>query len=170
MEEQSKVSLIDIYEITYEPWWLSMWFKISLIIAGIAIFSAAAFFFYRKYRKKVEMPYWQKALADITLLEKQGFDKGEIFYVKLTHIIKDYFSRAYDIPLADKTDTEMLETLKHTQSVSSDMYQQVRAIFEGVMFIKFAHQQAATERMDADIKKSRDLIEATQQELKKSKQ
>ena len=167
MQEQPKVSLIDIYEITYEPWWLSTWFKLSLIIAGLVILSAATFFLYRKYRKKVKIPYWQKTLLSISCLEKERMSDGEIVYVKLTYLLKDYFQHAYGIPLVDKTDTEMLEILNNNHIISANVYQEVKAIFDGVMFIKFAHQKAAIERIESDIKKSKDLIQITQQQLKK---
>ncbi len=167
MQEQQKLELIDIYDINYEPWWQSLWFKGVLIFLGVILCGLLAYYFYKKYRKACVLTYWQQAFASITVLEKQGFADGQLFYVRLTHILKDYLHQRYQIALADKTDTELLETLKQTTEIPPIVYQDVKEIFDGVLFIKFANQQAAQERMEQAITKSRSLIEVTQQEVNK---
>ncbi len=167
MQGQQKLELIDIYDITYEPWWQSLWFK-TIGISLIAILSGLfVYYLYKKYRKVTSLTYWQQAFASIAVLEKQGFADGQLFYVRLTHIIKDYLHERYQLALADKTDTELLETLKQTTEVPSTVCQEVKEIFDGVIFIKFANQQAAHERMEQALVKSRSLIKETQQESEK---
>lgn len=170
MQEQPKVELIDIYDITYNPWWLSSWFKLCASgLFGVLII-ALSYVLYKKYKKKISLPYWQQTLRSIELLKKQGFEDGQLFYVRLTQVVKQYLHERYKIALADKTDSEMLETLKHTPDIPPLVYKEVKEIFDGVMFIKFANQHAAKERMEQALIKSQELVSLTheqQEEVKK---
>ena len=68
--EQQKLELIDIYDISYNPWWLSFWFKTVLVCLAVASVSALVYFLYKKYCKKPVVPYWQRALDKLMILSK----------------------------------------------------------------------------------------------------
>ncbi len=160
MQEQ-KLELIDIYDITYNPWWLSGWFKIALITVAALVCLVVAVVLYRKYRKKQTVAYWQKSINDIQKLGSKGFDDGQIFYVQLTEIMKKYLQKRYAIHLVDKTDSELLELLKDSSVFPQKVYDDLKDIFEGATFIKFAHQEAAKERMQEAAHKGIFLIQKT---------
>ncbi len=156
--EQQKLELIDIYDIVYEPWWLSTAAKIVACVVVFMLCVALCYFIYQKTRKPVVLLYWQKALHDITVLEKTDYSEGQAFYIRLTEIMKQYLQAHYAIHLVDKTDTELLEVLNTTQFIPRHVYETMKDLFEGVMFIKFAHQQAAQERIEEALKKAKALI------------
>ena len=156
--EQQKLELIDIYDIVYEPWWLSVTAKITACIVVFILCVAVCYFIYRKTRKPLVLLYWQKALRDIGVLEKADFSDGQLFYLRLTEIMKQYLQERYAIHLVDKTDTELLELLKTTEFIPSHVYETMKDLFEGVVFIKFAHQHAVQERMEDAIKKTKAFI------------
>lgn len=161
MQEQ-KLELIDIYDITYQPWWLSMWFRVTLgfIIGACAI--ALIYYVWKRYRPVVQLTYTQKALHNLQILERQGFTDGQLFYMRLTQVIKEYLHQRYELPLTDKTDSELIETLKKSSVVDQAVVKDVKDIFDGVMFIKFANQAAGKERMEQALVTSRALIEFCQ--------
>ena len=156
--EQQKLELIDIYDIVYEPWWLSVAARVTMCVVIFMLCVAICYLIYRKTRKPVVLLYWQKALRDIGVLEKADFSDGQLFYLRLTEIMKRYLQERYAMHLVDKTDTELLEFLKTTQLISSHVYGTMKDLFEGVVFIKFAHHQAVQERMEDAIKRTKALI------------
>ena len=156
--EQQKLELIDIYDIVYEPWWLSTTTKIAAFAAVMLLCIVLGYLVYKKTRKPVVILYWQKSLRDIGVLEKADFSDGQVFYTRLTEIMKQYLQKQYGIHLVDKTDTELLELLKTTKLIPTHVYETMKDLFDGVIFIKFAHQHAAQERMEDAIKKTKALI------------
>ncbi len=160
MQEQT-LELIDIYDITYNPWWLSRWFMGALITVVVLGCLAVVFFLYRKYRKKKAVAYWQKTIHDIQKLNSYTYDDGQMFYLKLTELIKVYLQKRYAVHVVDKTDSELLEILKENAVFPKKVYATLQEIFEGVIVIKFAHQQAAQERMQEALKKSITLVQET---------
>jgi hypothetical protein len=160
--EQQKLELIDIYDIVYEPWWLSSAAKVVACVVVFIMCVATSYLIYRKTRKPVVLLYWQEALHAIDTLEKTDYSDGQIFYLRLTEIMKQYLQAHYGMHLVDKTDTELLELLKTTERIPSHVYETMRDLFEGVIFIKFAHQQAVHERMEDALKKAQALIHSLQ--------
>ncbi len=158
--EQQKLELIDIYDIVYEPWWLSIQTKITLCVFVLLMCVTIGYLVYKKIRKPVIVLYWQKALHDITALEKTDFSNGQVFYLRLTEITKQYLQEHYKIHLVDKTDAELLELLRTTKLIPTHVYETMKELFEGVIFIKFAHQHAAQERMEDAITKVKSLIQS----------
>ncbi len=156
--EQQKLELIDIYDIVYEPWWLSTTTKVAVCVLVFMLCVFIGYVMYRKTRKPVVLLYWQKALHDIGVLEKTDFSDGQLFYLRLTEIMKQYLQERYALHLVDKTDTELLELLNTTELIPSHVYETMKDLFEGVVFIKFAHQNAVQERMEDAIKKTKALV------------
>lgn len=162
--EQQKLELIDIYDITYEPWWLSTNAKIAFAAVIGCLFLGLCYFIYKKTRKKPVVLYWQKAVRAIDSLEKTGFSHGQAFYSTLTEIMKQYLQERYALHLIDKTDIELLEFLKTSKTIPSHVYETMHDLFEDVIFIKFAHQHAAQERMEEALKKTKFLIISSKNE------
>lgn len=156
--EQQKLELIDIYDIVYEPWWLSPTAKLAACVAIFMLCVGAVYLIYKKTRRPLVLSYSQKALRDIETLEKTEYSDGQVFYMRLTEIMKRYLQERYMMHLVDKTDTELLELLKTTNLIPSHVYETMKDLFEGVIFIKFAHQHAVQERMENAIKKTKALI------------
>jgi len=160
MNSQQQLQLIDIYDIVYQPWWLSSTAKIGYTIFIFLLGVGVGYLIYKKTRKPLIIPYWQQALYAIAALEKEGYANGQQFYLRLTEIMKCYLQEKYGVALLDKTDTELLEILKATPAVPAHVFDTIKELFDGVIFIKFAHQEAAQERMESAVKKSRELIQS----------
>jgi len=156
--EQQKVELIDIYDIVYEPWWLSTTTKIALCAVVFILTAALCYVLYKKTRKPSALLYWQQALHEIDVLEKTNFSDGQLFYMRLTEVMKQYLQERYGMYLVDKTDAELLEFLNTSERIPTHVYETMKDLFEGVVFIKFAHQHAVQERMEDAIKKTKVLI------------
>lgn len=165
MQEQQKLELIDIYDIVYEPWWLSFWFRVSVgLVLGLAVLMALYYWYRRRRARQIPLTYSQQALQQLQILEQQGFADGAQFYSSLTHLLKNYLQHRYAVALVDKTDTEVVVTLKTLPDISPATFKDVQTVFEGLMFIKFANQQAAKERMERDLQTSKSVIKSTLQD------
>jgi hypothetical protein len=165
-QPQEPPKLYDIYGVYYEPWFLQPWFLwtiMALIVGGVS------YLIYRWYsnRAKPEIPYWQETLDQIELLELSDFSAHKEFYALLTVSLKFYLQHRFDIFMAGATDDECLHKLKEDKFVPNWVYEDVKQMFDGVMFVKFANAHAGENRMMEDVKIFRALVEKTKQDQKK---
>ncbi len=159
--EENNLKLIDIYDISYHPWWLRSWFIGVLVCLGVVLLFCVGFWLYRKYKKQPVMPYWQVTLQKLETLKKCDTQDGQLFYLALTDALKQYLQERYQIALLDKTDTELLEVVRNDQKIPALVSESLKDILDGVMVIKFAHEQALKERMDDAIEQSIKLVQTT---------
>lgn len=145
-QQEQPLELLDIYDVYYEPWWLNVWLWYGMYVAGAVLVCVGVYLLIRRLIPKKQIPYWQKSINAITAL-RTDFDDPKVFYVHLTDIIKRYLDERYALPLVGKTDTELLQSLEHDNAVPKAVYQGLKEILEGVVYIKFAHSSAALEQM-----------------------
>lgn len=143
---EQATELYDIYDVYYEPWWLNEWlWYATYATVGIAA-CVGIYVLIGKFRSQKKLPYWQKALLQIERLGND-LDNPKLFYGQLTDILKQYLQERYALPLVGKTDTELLAALEHDNAVPSTLYQDIKQIFDGVVYVKFAHHLVAVEQM-----------------------
>jgi hypothetical protein len=143
---QQTLELLDIYDVYYEPWWLNerLWYGIYAIV-GIAV-CVFVYLLIRKLMPQKKLSYWEQALIQIERLGND-LDNPKLFYGQLTDILKRYLQERYALPLVGKTDTELLAVLEHDNAVPQILYQDIKTIFDGVVYVKFAHHSVAVEQM-----------------------
>lgn len=158
-----EIKTYDLYDIWYEPWWQTLWFK---IVAGIGLFLLIAICIrlIRRWgnRTKLSNP-GQEALAQLQAIDLRAYEEGDthkIFYHRLTSILKKYLSERYKLELAGKTDHEAIALLQKSD-FPADLCEQFRAIVQGAVFIKFANQDALYEHMRFDLKRGIDMVHTT---------
>jgi hypothetical protein len=158
--------LHDIYDVWHVPFWQRAWFFWSVcavVIIVLIIIIAIAIKLYRSRTEKVAIAPWDTALQSLFLLQQEKvstIEQGGNFYAKLTQILKKYLHQRYGFDIASKTDDEVVAYLEHThfdQLLLSDM----REIFEGSVYIKFAHVQVMQERIEKDLGRSIAFIKVT---------
>lgn len=152
MQQTQDLQLYDIYDVYYNPWFLQSWF---LAILGGLVLCLIGYLVYRWYKKreKPKMTYWQETLAIINRLEMAELTESpKEFYSLLTAAFKNYITQRFQAPLASATDQEFLAALQSNSAIPTWIYDDAQQIFEGLMFVKFAHGQAGLERMMHDVK------------------
>lgn len=158
--------LHDIYDVWHTPFWQRPWFYWSMyvlmgmvfvIIVGIAIK------IYRVRKKNVSIAPWDAALQALALLQQKKIttiEQGSDLYAKLTQILKKYLHQRYGFDIASKTDDEVIVYLEQN-SFDPLLLCDIREIFEGSVYIKFAHEQVMQERIEKDLERSSAFVKAT---------
>lgn len=157
--EQPK--LLDIYGVEYDPWFLQLWF-IFLVVGVVSL--VIGYFVYRWYsnRKKPDMPYTERIIAQLNILDESDKANHKQFYIQLTSLLKEYFQNRYQKQFIGTTDSECLEILKTDKFIPELVSSRFETLIEGVMFVKFANAQAVQERMQKDLDSVRIIIKNTQ--------
>ena len=152
------LEILDIYDISYNPWWLQKWFLYSCIALGIVIIAMVGYLLYQNYKTEPEISAQEAALQKLADLKKAKLQSPKEFYIRLTTLLKEYLEKDYAINLVGKTDAEFLDTIKENHLFSETIIDAVKEILDGVTLIKFANQSAAQEQMQQALKLSLKII------------
>ena len=154
--------LHDIYDISYQPFWQHVWFKILSIIFLLGVVGGAVFLFMRKKRKEQKKPYWQEAGEKLKALEVYCTTSAEYeeFYKNLTSIMKDYLGEYYKKDLTSKTDQEVVYYLAHVGALPY-VRDGMDTLYKNAVGVKFAQKEAACTVMQHDLKKSKMIVLTT---------
>jgi len=162
MEEK----LHDIYDVWHVPFWQRSWFFWSvsacmiimlIIIIGIVIKQ------YRFRKKNMVVTPWDAALQSLILLQQEKvmtIEQGGNLYAAITQILKKYLHQRYGFDIASKTDDEVIVYLEQNK-FDSLLLCDIREIFEGSVYIKFAYVKVMQERIEKDLERSIAFIKAT---------
>ncbi len=158
--------LHDIYDVWHVPFWQRPWFywsaylfiiMILIIIIGIVINK------YRSRKKIAAITPWDAALQSLDLLQQKKvttIEEGGSLYATLTQLLKKYLHQRYGFDIASKTDDEVIVYLEHN-NFDPLLLADIREIFEGSVYIKFAHVQVMQEHIEKDLMRSIAFIKAT---------
>lgn len=171
MKLNEKTGLYENYGLWHIPIWQTEKFQlIVMIIAALSSFVVIMFLVrkYIQYRKRKRLSLWDQALADLNQLKtahKVDVMYGKEFYVTVSALLKKYFYDRFGYDVMGKTDDEMIQYLQEhypdTQSIDD-----MKALLQGSVVIKFANVQAAQEQIDHDYVRSIAIITRTIPEKK----
>lgn len=121
--------MADIKDIRQEPFsWRSFlyanrqWFLLALGI--LILFFIGYQLFRQKYRsdaaqsRSIQLPPHEYALRRLAALEQKQFQQPEqskLFYAELTHILREYLEKRFQVPALESVSDEILRTLSHTE-------------------------------------------------------
>jgi hypothetical protein len=142
----AQMELYDIYDVWHTPWYKTMYFYGFVGIVCVTVL----YLVYRWYaNRKVPihtLSPQEHALKILEKLKKGSYENHQIAYSILTHTLKAYLESYYKISLVGQTDVEFLETIATFHHSSPSLMNDLKTIFEGVAFIKFAGQAAQKEQ------------------------
>ncbi len=163
MQNQIDNQLYDIYPVWHVPFWQTQWFVIGVSALILIVCIAALLLIVRKIKaRKLQKSPWDKALMACDSLEKDHMHayEGKEFYLALTIIIKDYLHRRYGFDVHSKTDEELIAYL-NALHFNKELVEQLHAVMQGVVTIKFANAAAMQEQMKRDLATTRLFIKKT---------
>ena len=96
---------LENYPIWYKPFWQTLKFKIGISILVLLLLFIIIFFVYKFYKSRTKK-YWEIALDKIEKIKLIKDEKSSYFV--LTFILKEYFSKRFNINFKNKTDDELL--------------------------------------------------------------
>jgi hypothetical protein len=151
----------DIYDISYQPFWKETWFILLAIIVCSSLIGVIGYWLYKKQQEKVEPEYWEIALYHLQKIKDQNIQDSAVVYAAITTIIKQYLQTRYAVSLVALTDDQFIDALESNSCFNSSTKETIKELFNDVVLIKFAQQEAAQQQMADAIKKAIALIETT---------
>ena len=164
---QQEIELYNLYDLWYEPFWHKPWFL--LVIVSVALLMVALLLFWlikirKKTKQRLKEP-GQEALDQLTMLQQQVHECKSVvsrkqFYSNLTRILKRYLVRRYGFALESKTDEEVVLIIRNSE-FPIELFKSLSTVFNGALYIKFAHQDAAFDQMNQDLDQVVSIIKLT---------
>jgi hypothetical protein len=171
MKLNEKTGLYENYDLWHVPFWQTQKFQIVLELIGCLFVLCIIAFLVRKYlqyRRRKKLPVWDQALLDLSHLKKEhkvDVLHGKEFYLTVSALLKKYFHDMYGYDLVGKTDAEAVEYLQENY-LDEHGVEEIKALLQGSVIIKFANAQAAQEQIDHDYLRAVAIITRTIPEKK----
>jgi hypothetical protein len=140
---------------------------LAAIILGLIAAAIWVFFARRRTHAPVSAPPPEPAeivaMRELERLESEHLvDAGrfEEFYVRGSHIVREYAGRRFDIPVLDYTTTETLDSMREAEQ-ASEFVSNISPLLNAADEVKFARH--APERADGEhwLRSARDFVELT---------
>lgn len=144
--------LYDIYDMVHVPWWQT---RAAYGVAGafaLIVCGALLWIIIKKIRSRTKrLTVWEIALLDAQVLKQFGtVHPDDLYYLKLTEILKRYLSNRYALDLYGKTDEEMIQLLE-TASVPASLIEKTRVLLQESVMIKFAQLPAVSAQKENSV-------------------
>ncbi len=171
MKLNEKTGLYENYGLWHVPIWQTEKFQLAVKIIAISVMLLVVALVIRKYmqyRKRKKLPLWDQALADLNQLKQEhkvDVLYGKEFYVTVSALLKKYFYDRFGYDVVGKTDDEMIQYLQEHYPDAQSI-EDIKALLQGSVIIKFANVQAAQEQIDHDYVRSIAIITKTIPEKK----
>jgi hypothetical protein len=171
MKLNEKTGLYENYGLWHVPIWQTEKFQLGIQIAAVVLLLlivACVVRKYMQYRQRKKLSLWDQALADLNALKQEhkvDVLYGKEFYVTVSVLLKKYFHDRFGYDLIGKTDDEMIQYLQEHYSDAQSI-EDIKALLQGSVIIKFANVQAAQEQIDHDYVRSIAIITRTIPEKK----
>lgn len=171
MKLNEKTGLYENYGLWHVPFWQTQKFQLIVeIVACVVLLLVVACVVrkYLQYRKRKKLPVWDQALLELSHLKrdhKVDVVHGREFYLTVSALIKKYFHDRFGYDVMGKTDDE---AVLYLQDNYLDVHgvEEIKALLQGGVIIKFANAQAAQEQIDHDYVRAVAIITRTIPEKK----
>lgn len=165
------VKLYDLYDVIYEPFWIQAWFVYASACIGIIIVGCVAYYIYKRwFQKKIFQTPAQRFSQILDQLVGKIVARSitqKQFYQQLTHELKYYLGKQFEIDLVDKTDYELIEALQKT-SFGREHVHELKKILDNAVAVKFAQESVDHNAQLRDVDWCKKQIELNQSTLGKS--
>lgn len=171
MKLNEKTGLYENYGLWHVPFWQTQKFKMAMQICLSLVVLCVIVLLIKKYlayRKRKKLPIWDQVLLELTYLKKEhkvDVAHGKEFYATVSAVLKKYFHDRFDYDIIGKTDDEVVEYLKNHHK-DELILEEIKAVLQGGVIIKFANAQAAQEQIEHDYLRVVAIIQRTIPEKK----
>ncbi len=171
MKLNEKTGLYENYGLWHVPFWQTQTFRLTVeIVACVVLLLVVACVVkkYLQYRKRKKLPVWDQALLELSHLKrdhKVDVVHGREFYLTVSALIKKYFHDRFGYDVMGKTDDEAVQYLQDNY-LDVHGVEEIKALLQGGVIIKFANAQAAQEQIDHDYVRAVAIITRTIPEKK----
>ena len=171
MKLNEKTGLYENYGLWHVPFWQTQKFKtvgqicLFLLVLCVVVVLIKR---YLAYRARKKLPLWDQALLELTQLKKEhkvDVAHGKEFYAIVSAVLKKYFHDRFEYDIVGKTDEEVVDYLKNHHKDEA-ILEEIKAILQGGVIIKFANAQAAQGQIEHDYLRAVAIIQRTIPEKK----
>lgn len=152
MDNAKLSQLIDVYDVWYEPWWHSKYYYGCLMSFMIFLSCVLIYAFWKRYMRAQQFSFEQIALLQLQKLHQKSYDSDDSIrdaYFTMTMIMKTYLSKRYAIRLLNKTDQEIVDSIKSV--VPIEIFATLQELFQRAHEIKFAYAAISLKMLYDDI-------------------
>lgn len=156
----NQMQLYDIYGHWHQPFWQTVWFKSICVLAVIALIAGVFIWYFKRYRKVLELPASLTALKALDVLEKRPIhskEDAQKSYYALTDILKTFFEKTYHVHCTGMSDAEMINALRSTQ-LPHQLMQTLEKMVDASVQIKYAQHDALQPELMHHIAITKDII------------
>lgn len=147
--------LHDIYPMVHVPFWqTSFFFWLCCAVVCMSILVGVCIVVKRVRERKPVMKSWEHALAQLQQLH--DVEHADLFYARMTMIMKEYIQQRFELDAVSKTDQEMTSVLRGLPE-----HDALQKLFHASVEIKFAQADAGRKRMQDDLIFSQHFINLT---------
>lgn len=168
MENSPEMQLCDIYDVRYTTWYNTTYFFVAV---GI-LFLIFCYVLYRWYKKRtikhVTISAYDNAMNVFQCLKKGEYESKQVAYTVLIATLKSYFQESYHILLIGKTDEEFLAAISKQATIPSMFVSDLKTIFEGATYIKFAQQEMMEEQFEKSLQLAHKIVREVKMESEKN--
>ncbi len=171
-----KEQLADIYELWHIPFWQTKWFFWVSFTLIVFVCLLITFIIYKRINKKA-VSACKQALDKLNKLHAIATVKhGKQFFYSLSTIIKTYlYEELYKNAKVETfkniqglTDDQIISLLPQIQLFNAEQIDNLKHIFAGINFIKFANQKAAKKNIDEALQSAKQFVEQTSKLVKEA--
>jgi hypothetical protein len=166
MKINEETGLYENYGLWHVPFWQTETFYFVLKVCAVVIALSVCVGLYKAYvayKKRKKLPAWDAALRDLSNLKnahKLDAAQGKEFYLATSSIVKTYLCNRFGYDLLSKTDDEVVGYLQEKKA-DAELTEDVRALLQGSIVIKFAKAQAAQEKINHDYNRAISIVKKT---------
>ena len=157
----------DIYDVRppadYPSSWQWLLILLVLVIASVIAWLIRKWWLQKKMVKAVSEDLWQKAYRELKELEASGlWDSNiEVFYVKLSTIVRHYLEKRFSIKAPEMTTEEFLQYMNSSEILPAQHRPHLEAFLISCDMVKFARYQPGKKEAQDGFAVALRLIEET---------
>lgn len=160
----SEYGLYDIYGMHHIPWWQRKEVGIiaSAVIACIVLgLLTWGLVWYRSRRPALSAgERASRAILGLKPLIMCDPVQGDLFYIRISAVLKQYLHDRYDYPVQASTDAETIRYLQQS-GCDQQIVDMVTDVLQGGVHVKFAGQKTIKENMERHSVVSIDIVHKT---------
>ena len=170
------LKIFDIKSPIDTPWTFTEFLKnyylyiIGFVITAILVF--LVYYFVKRYKEnkpifkisKPKEPAHLIALRELNQLKENKLwqsGKEKSYYSELTHIIRKYLENRFHISALDRTSHELLELLKHSNTIETEQMNELSQVLKMADLAKFAKFKPLANENDLNLKNAFSIVENT---------
>lgn len=160
------IELPEVYGIWPTSFWQTGVGYGILILSGVGILCASAFFVY--YYTALSQRFPAPLLRRLMVLSGKKFKTNDEYYSaysELTAVLKNYVKKLYPEIQQGSTDWQMFQYLS-AKGVDKEVGERLYKLIEHAQAVKFAHQSVVEKNLKEDIAYATSFIEKTSKRVK----